>query len=156
MVKPEWKGTITQLILDSLWSKSALCFSVSLLSVAIFFIILRSMTKTSPYTCNIVSFEEKNVDYLSYVMTYFIAFLSFRLDSIPNILGVIFLFSFIAFVYSKSNLIYSNPVLAIFGFNIYEANLEGGKKIMIISKADDLLGKNVPLIKLTNTIYLKR
>lgn len=154
---PQSKGFSEQLFFELLCGKSTLYFVVSIFSIVLFFIILRSIMKTAPYTSNIIAFEEKNVEYLSYVMTYFIAFLDFKFDSIQNTLGVIFLFCFIAFVYSKSNLIYSNPVLALFGFNIYEGTVEGdNKKIMIISKEKDLLGKNIPLIKLTNIIYLKR
>jgi hypothetical protein len=33
---------------------------------------------------------------------------------------------------------------------------EDGAKIMVISKEDNLVGKNIPLIKLTNLIYLRR
>jgi|GEM_PF-5508788 len=154
---PQNNGFSWQFFVELLLSKSTLYFAVSILSVVIFFIILRSIMKTAPYTGNIINVEEKNVEYLSYVMTYFIAFLDFKFDSVPNTLGVIFLFCFIAFVYSKSNFIYSNPVLALFGFNIYEAVVEeGNRKIMIISKEKDLLGKNIPLIKLTSTMYLKR
>ena len=156
-VMPKTKGLSWQLLSEILFTKSALYFLVSVLSIAAFFAILRSIMKTAPYTKNIVAIEEKNVEYLSYVITYFIAFLDLKYDTVQNVLGSIFLFCFVAFVYSKSNLIYSNPVLAFFGFNIYEGIVDKDKqKIMIISKAKSLLGKNIPLIKLTNTIYLKR
>jgi hypothetical protein len=156
LIIPQWKGKIIYTILDLFCSKSVLYFAISILSLIIFFVIMRSMRKTAPYTCNIVHIEEKNVEYLSYIMTYFIAFLDFKFDSIPSSLGIIFLFCFIAFVYAKSNLIYSNPVLALFGFNIYEAVLENNKRVMVISKSKNLSGKNIPLIKLASSIYLMR
>ena len=154
---PKTKVLNWQLVSEIFLTKSTLYFLVGVLSIAIFFVILRSIVKTAPYTKNVVAVEEKNVEYLSYVMTYFIAFLDLKFDSVQNVLGSVFLFCFIAFVYSKSNLIYSNPVLAFFGFNIYEGIVEeDNKKIMIISKEKSLLGKNIPLIKLTSTIYLRR
>ena len=129
-------------------------FLISTLSVLAFFLIIQSIKKTAPYTVNIKNIEEKNVEFLSYVMTYFFAFLGLKISSNQDVLGSVFLFCFIAFVYSRSNLIYSNPILAIFGYTIYEGSTENSKRIMIISKQEKITGKNIALVKISEKIYL--
>ncbi len=128
-------------------------FLLGFLSIVVFFLIIESIKNTAPSTVNINKINERNDDFSSYVMTYFFAFIGLKITSLEEVVGVLFLFSFIAFIYSRSNLIYSNPILAIFGYNIYEGITESEKSIVIISKKEAILGVNTPLIKISKKIF---
>jgi hypothetical protein len=102
-------------------------FLLGSLSIVIFFIIIKNIKNTAPLTVSINKINERNDDFSSYVMTYFFAFIGLKITSLEEIIGVLFLFSFIAFIYSRSNLIYSNPILEIFGYNLYMKVLQIAK-----------------------------
>lgn len=153
---PEDEKSLIKILNEILLDKNNIFLLLVLLTFFLFFLILLSIKKTAPYTKNIENIEEKNVAFLEYVMTYFFAFIGLKMTSPQEILGSCLLFGFIAYVYSKSSLIYSNPVLAIFGYNIYEATLKDTQKtIMIISKDSKITGNNIALIHLSNHIYFK-
>lgn len=130
-----------------------LYFLIAILAIILFYYIIISIRNTAPYTVNVTAIEEKNVEYLSYVMTYFFAFLGLEMDSWEKIIWNLLMFLFIAFVYSKSNMIYSNPMLLLLWYNIYQAKLKRWNDIMIISTNNELTGQNIPLTKISDNLY---
>ena len=152
ITKSNFPKNITELNTVSI-NYADLYLFITILSFLLFFIILRSIKNTAPCAININLTKNKNEEFLTYIMTYFFTFLTLDFSSIQKLLGSLFLFLFIAFVYSKSNLIYTNPILILFGFSIYEAEAENSKKIMIISKEKNLVGSNIPLIEITDNIF---
>ncbi len=71
--------------------------------------------------------------------------------------AVTFMFLTIGFIFSKTNLIYTNPTLAFFGYDIYEIETEEGKMYDCITK-DKFAANDKPKgIKLgTNTFIISK
>lgn len=125
----------------------------SFVFLLIFYLTIRSIKKTAPFTYNIKKIDLKNTEFLSYIMTSFFALLSLNINWTKELIWGLLLLFFIAYVYVLSDQLYTNPVFAVFWYSIYEAITENDDHIMVISRNKSLKGANIPLIKLTQKIY---
>lgn len=82
----------------------------------------------------ITRIKNSGVEYLSYLATYIIPFIGLKFDTWNNILATFLLLLVIGFIYTKTNLLYANPTLALFGYYIYQATFEDGEERNVISK----------------------
>lgn len=78
--------------------------------------------------------KQQHKEYVTYLGTYILPFVSIETKTIFDEAAVVFMFLTIGFIFSKTNLIYTNPTLAFFGFEIYEVETEDGKTYDCISK----------------------
>lgn len=86
-----------------------------------------------------MSVNRKDADNLAYVVTYIFPFLDIKE------LSLLFLFIVIAVIYISSNMIYTNPVLNLLGYRIYEVTDEDGKIVSLISKRHYIPTKDIIL-----------
>lgn len=138
------------------WDINSFWLLASIISLIIFAVIIFNLGKSSNYTININKVTQKNVEFISYITTYIFTFMGLKHQSLEEIMASIVLISFVAFVYMKSELIYSNPVLALMQYNVYEAITDSNSSIMIITNKTVQKGKNVPLVQLSKRIYLQK
>jgi hypothetical protein len=57
-----------------------------------------------------------------------------KFDTWNNLVATAFLFLLIGFIYTKTNLLYANPTLALLGYYISLATFEDGEERTVISK----------------------
>jgi hypothetical protein len=113
------------------------------------FIIFRSINQISAKYFRIQRIENANKIGLEYFVTYIIPFLNFNLGNIEDIVSILILFGFMLFMYIRSDLIYMNPILNVFGYNVFkiiseeeegrkkkEEEEEEEKELMLISKKE--------------------
>jgi len=106
---------------------------ILLLVVGLFavFLILRTIKNVVPSKENIKIREIKNVEYLSFLVTYLLPFL-IDLSGIKQILSFAILFVIIAYLYLDTSLFCVNPLLKIFfRYNIYEVYLDKQKYFLL-------------------------
>jgi hypothetical protein len=84
----------------------------------------------------IVRIKNTGVEYLSYLATYIIPFIGLKFDTWNNIIATALLFLVIGFIYTKTNLLYANPTLAMLGYYIFKATFEDGEERNVISKGE--------------------
>lgn len=144
---------ISQLMKEIFWNWGTVWFLFAIVAMVLFFVIFNSIKKTAPNTENVEYSKEQNIDFLSYLITYFFVFFDLKFETTNEIIGFSILFLFIAFVYTKSDLIYSNPVLLLFGYSIYRITTDGSRKVMVIAKESVPVGSNIPFIKLSRSVY---
>ncbi len=109
--------------------------SISLLSFAYYLIFIKvnaSAGFRNPK--KITRIKNSGVEYLSYLATYIIPFIGLKFDTWNNLLATSLLFVIIGFIYTKTNLLYANPTLALFGYYIFQATFEDGEERAVISK----------------------
>ena len=103
--------------------------TISLYLIAVFFIItgllflsIGYMQKIkSPENIYIVKKNNVNNSILEYMITYiFPFFIEFNDISIQKFIALILFFIILFIVYKSTDLIYINPILNIFGYNIFE------------------------------------
>lgn len=72
----------------------------------------------------------KSGESLSYIATYLIPFLEFEVPK--DLLSLLVLMSVVGILYVSSDLIYINPMLAMFGYRVYEVALQGQPEPLIL------------------------
>ena len=108
---------------------------ISLLSF-IYYLVFTKINSSGGFRnpIKITRIKNSGVEYLSYLATYIIPFIGLKFDSWNNLIATSFLFIVIGFIYTKTNLLYANPTLALFGYYISLATFEDGEERTVISK----------------------
>lgn len=127
--------TTAQIILDNLIP--AICLGLSILALVLYFIISTLVQRYGFKTPEkVIKVRNTGVEYLSYLGTYIIPFIGTKFDTINSSIATWVLILLICLIYPKTNLIYANPTLALFGYNIYKVNLEKDQdeEVVVITK----------------------
>ncbi len=109
---------------------------ISLSCLLLFFAILKVKKTNNPQKKLIKDFKDLNSAHIEYLLAYIFPFLPFGTFNLVPF--VIFIFVLLI-VYLKSNLIYVNPLLVIFGYNIFEIEDQNKNKIIFITKKNNLI-----------------
>lgn len=97
--------------------------------------------------------ESKDFDHLTFLSTYIIPLITFKLDDLKSFVSLFVLITIIGLIYIKSNCYYLNPVLLLFGYKIYKAKTEN-KNVVLISKGSiELSSITSRYINLGSNIY---
>jgi hypothetical protein len=107
---------------------------VAIVSVIVLFLFLGVVSRLAPDKIIVESVTSRDGDTMSYIVTYLLPFLAVNLSDVMDVgsLGVLFLV--IAILYVNSNMIYTNPVLNLAGFHVFEIHDANGKTSALISK----------------------
>ena len=149
----ELKGVKT-VILENILSFSFL--GISLVALLLYLILIQNIQTVGfnnpEKVCKV---KNTGIEYLSYLGTYIIPFIGSKFDNLNNSLTTILLLIIIGIIYPKTNLVYANPTLALFGYNIYKVNLESDKdeEVVIISKIKLRKNNLYRLRQLTDEIF---
>jgi len=91
-----------------------------------------------------------------YFLSYVIPFLAINFDSERQIMAYIVLSTFIAILYIRTELIYVNPTLVIFGYNLFKIKTKDNEEIMIITKQDHNNVLSNPIVPIDGNFYYER
>lgn len=124
---------ISQIVLNNLLP--LVLFGISVVSF-IYYLIFIKVNASAGFRNpkKITRIRNSGVEYLSYLATYIIPFIGLKFDTWNNILATSLLFIVIGFIYTKTDLLYANPTLALFGYYIFKATFEDGEERTVISK----------------------
>ena len=117
-------------------NKITIIFFVISVMAILYYVVFSSVNQKYGFTNpeKVRSSSNSGVEYLSYLATYILPFVGLKFDSWNNILASGILFLLIGFIYIRTNLIYANPTLALFGYNIYEVEVASNQKRTVIFK----------------------
>ena len=130
----------------------------SIFAVRHFKYIMRGATKIS---FKVIKIENINYEYTSFLTSYIIPLIGLNLNGMQQITIIIFLLIVIGIIYVKTNLFYSNPVLALFGFHLYkvDGSFKNNKQkngIILISYGEIFQNDEVVYIDFGANIYFAR
>jgi hypothetical protein len=134
---------------------------VVLLPIPLFLFIRHFMRRPAGWeSMKIVTVESMDKEILAYIFTYILPFLGFP-EGRRVVIGL-FLLVIIGILYTRSDMICINPLLAIFGYHILsvewtKTGAEAKTKAIIISKADYFNIKQagmVTAVQVYNEIYI--
>jgi hypothetical protein len=91
-------------------------------------------TKINPEEIKIQKVEHKNDQVINYLATYLLPFLGVNLDTPYDQIAMGILMLTICILYIKADLIYINPTLMLFGYNIYSVTLDNNKVRILITR----------------------
>ncbi|GIZ14020.1 anti-phage protein KwaA [Capnocytophaga catalasegens] len=100
--------------------------------------------------------ENVNWENLTFLATYIIPLLSFDFDEGRNRLIFFLILLIMGIMFIKTNMYYTNPILAILGYHIYKISTKNREDIIVITK--DILNKTdiVKLISLSDNVYIAK
>lgn len=145
----EWKG--------SLYDNAFAILMVILIVISLIAMLLlgdlRKNSKELPII--ITDITEINYENLVFLTTYIVPLVAIPLNTVREKIVFVFLLLFIGIIYIKTNVYYTNPSLAILGYNIYEINDRSGKhkSSVIIIKGTLKKNERIKCLKLSNNIY---
>lgn len=130
---------------------------VAVVAVLVLFIFLRTARKLAADRIRVDSVASRDGDAMSYIVTYLLPFLAVKLNDVTDLgsLGMVFLV--IAILYVNSNMIYTNPVLNIAGYHVFEVHDADGKTTALICKRAYIrTGSEIDVISLGDYVLLEK
>jgi len=105
-----------------------------ILSNLIMFIVIKRCCSLADEFIKVKKIENKNSINATYLVTHIIPFLSIDFFKISDIVSLTLLFLVIGFLYIKSDMIYVNPMLNFFHYNLLEIKTSDDKTVIVITK----------------------
>ncbi len=144
-----------EIMLNNLW---VIFFSFLIICSCLTYIIfineLNTSSKVPQKFSNIKSID---FNHLTFIATYILPLLAFKLDTIKDIIFLFVLLSFIGAIYIKTNLYYLSPVFILFKIKIYKANDENGNECILMTKRDKLLSSDtLPYTDIGDIYFIKK
>jgi hypothetical protein len=130
---------------------------VAVVAVLVLFVFLRTARKLAADRIKVDSVASRDGDAMSYIVTYLLPFLAVKLNDVTDVgsLGMVLLV--IAILYVNSNMIYTNPVLNIAGYHVFEIHDADGKTTALICKRTYIrTGSEIDVISLGDYVLLEK
>jgi hypothetical protein len=96
----------------------------------------------------------QNKEYITYLGTYILPFIALETKTLYDIAAYIVLFITMGLIYVRTNLIYTNPMLLFFGYDLFEIIDNNNNKLVCISKEHFKNGDKPIGIKLGENTYI--
>ena len=101
-----------------------------------------------------ISHSQRRDDQLvSYIVTYAVPFLAIPSEGSVVAIGFGIFFLMVFALQIKLNLLYINPILAVFGYHLYEVSMED-KTLILLTKQENPPEREVHAINLASTILV--
>jgi hypothetical protein len=107
---------------------------LGVLSLLIFVIFLKTAAALAPTEISVREHTARDGDSMSYIVTYLVPFLDIKFDDFANVIGLLIIFVVLGVLYVNSNMIYTNPVLNIVGFHIFDVRTSEDRPIVLITR----------------------
>ena len=130
---------------------------VAVLSVVLLFVFLRIARKLAADRIIVNSVVSRDGDAMSYIVTYLLPFLAVKLNDVMDAGSLSIVLLVIAVLYVNSNMIYTNPVLNIAGYHIFEIHDADGKTTALICKRAYIrTGSEINVISVGDYVLLEK
>jgi hypothetical protein len=100
--------------------------------------------------------ENVNFESVTFLATYIVPLACIDLDKDRSPLMLIVILILIGWIYIKTNLFYTNPTLAVWGYHIYKISSEEKKNITIITRKRISLGDQLFLKNIDDKIFIAK
>lgn len=100
--------------------------------------------------------ENVNFESVTFLATYIVPLACIDLDKNRNPLMLIVILILIGWIYIKTNLFYTNPTLAIWGYHIYRISSEEKNNIIVITRKEVSIGDELYLKIIDSKIFLAK
>lgn len=133
-------------------------FLIILSYILLYYLLVSAQKRQSKNIFDIEICKNVNSQMMEYMVSYILPFISLGQISTRSIMASIIYYIVLYSIYEKSNLMYINPILNLFGFSIYEISyIESSiKKSAFLLSKKELIGKigNKNIFVINNNIYL--
>jgi len=131
--------------------------AVALISVVVLFVFLHNVRKLTADKVAIPSVISRDGDAMSYIVTYLLPFLAVKLNDVTDVASLGMVLFVIGLLYVNSNMIYTNPVLNIAGYHVFEIQDSEGKTAALICKRSYIrTGSELNVISVGDYVLLEK
>jgi hypothetical protein len=107
---------------------------LAIFSLFVLFIFFKTARTLAPTEIFVKEHGARDGDSMSYIVTYLVPFLDIKFDEFANVIGVAIIFLVLGVLYVNSNMIYTNPVLNVVGFHIFDIRTTEDRPMVIITR----------------------
>ncbi|MGZ4053655.1 MAG: anti-phage protein KwaA [Bacteroidia bacterium] len=104
----------------------------------------------------VTEIENINFESVTFLATYIVPLACIDMDKDRSALMLIIILILIGWIYIKTNLFYTNPTLAVWGYHIYKISSEKKKNITIITRKRISIGDDLFLKNIDDKIFLAK
>jgi len=124
----------------------------------IFFLKFRYNFEYGSSLLPITVFEVENVNFesVTFLATYIVPLACIDLDKDRSPLMLIVILILIGWIYIKTNLFYTNPTLAVWGYHIYKISSKDKREVTIITRKEVAIGDELFLKYIDDKIFLAK
>jgi len=115
---------------------SAILVAISLLSLLFLARFMKSAKHLALFHVTIKRVVSRDAEVMAYIVTYLIPFLGISVSDLVDAVSLSIMLGLIAVLYVRSNLIYINPILSLWGYRLFEVETENGKISALVCKRD--------------------
>lgn len=129
---------------------------ITFLSVALLFFSIKSIKKGN-MPVKIISVKSRSVDLINYTIPYIVSFFGFDLSKTSDVISLILFLLLMLLMTIKSKSVFMNPILLLFGYNLYDIEFEFDCKrnSTIAMTKEDLKINNYYFVRsLTKFLYI--
>ena len=133
-------------------------FTLSIGSTVLLLLQFAVATRSSPYPTTIINGTPKSSEMTGYIFSYLIPFLGINMvplstdsnSDLLNTVAIVLVIGFLLIAYSKSSLIYINPILALCGFQFFDVETDSGNRLLISKKDYFTPNQQINVVRLGN------
>lgn len=107
---------------------------LALISLLVLFRYLHIAADLAPHSLTVKSATSKDGDAMSYIVTYIFPFLDAPLNDVAKAASLALMFLVLGILYVNSNLIYTNPILNLCGYHVFQIETADGKVSALITR----------------------
>lgn len=120
------------LIRDFPWTLPVLFVFISLICLPLPFLVLNTRSSARKDFEEVAEYKRRNDLVTSHLLAYVFGFLAFNFSSVEGWVGFFVFFGVVAVIQIRSDRLHVNPMLALFGYEIYEVTLNREVRLVII------------------------
>ena len=129
---------------------------LSAIGIMIPLFLLPAVRHLSPQPLHVASSQIRDGDTLAYVATYLIPFAAVSANTNRERTALAIFFIVLAVLYVRNELFYVNPILAIFGFRIFQIGSPTGASVVLLGKRRFLkTNTTVSARRISDYVYLE-
>jgi len=118
-------------------------------------IVIKRCKSLADSFVKIKSLENRNSLNTAYLVTYIIPFLNINFSEITDSISLLLLFVIVGFLYIKSDMVYVNPMLNLFHFNLLKVEDKENNSLILITKSKERkILEKTKFKKITNSIMV--
>lgn len=107
-------------------------------SLVVLLAFMKTASALAPMEMTVKEHASRDGDSMSYIVTYLVPFLDIKFDQIENVIGLGITFLVLGVLYVNSNMIYTNPVLNLAGFHIFDVHTTEDRPLVLITRSSFL------------------
>lgn len=113
---------------------SLVCAIVAAVGVAATPLLILVDRSTEPQELEVRTASPRDGDVLAYIATYLVPFASVELHTVRQELAIAVFMLLIATLYVRTQMFYINPLLAVAGYRVFQAETAAGGSIILLSR----------------------